>query len=229
MKLSIIIPVFNEEKTIGEIIKKIKKVPIGVDKEIIVINDGSFDNTKKILEELKKEFGFILLEHQKNQGKGAAIKTGLSKATGDFVLIQDADLEYEPNDYPFLLEPFLKKEAKVVYGSRNLLKNPRSSKSYFFGGQFLTFIFNLFFNEKLTDINTGYKVFAKEVFEKIELKENDFAFCEEITCKIKKLGYKIKEVPIHYYPRNFKEGKKIRWWRDGFKGLITILKYRFVN
>jgi glycosyltransferase involved in cell wall biosynthesis len=229
MKLSIIIPVFNEEKTIGEIIRRTDNVKINFEKEIIAVNDGSLDRTKDVLNQLREKYNFILLEHQKNQGKGAAIKTGISRATGDFILIQDADLEYDPNDYPVLLEPILKGEANVVYGSRILMKNSYSLKSYFWGGQFLTFVFNFLFNEKLTDINTGYKVFAKEVLEKINLKENDFAFCEEVTCKVKKLGYKIKEVPIHYYPRDFKEGKKIRWWKDGFKGLFTILKYKFVN
>jgi hypothetical protein len=117
----------------------------------------------------------------------------------------------------------------MVYGSRSILKNPHFSTVYFFGGQFLTFIFNLLFRTKLTDINTGYKVFKKEVLERIKLKENDFAFCEEVTCKLIRRGYKIKEVPIHYFPRNFQEGKKLRWWRDGLKGLYVIIKYRFFN
>ena len=228
MKLSIIVPVFNEEESIEEIIKRIENVSIGIEKEIIVVNDGSYDETKDVLERLKRKFNFVSLEHQNNQGKGAAIRTGLLKARGNFILIQDADLEYDPKDYPILLEPLIKKEVKVVYGSRNLFENPRSSKSYFLGGQFLTFAFNLLFFEKLTDINTGYKVFAKEVLEKINLKENDFAFCEEITCKVKQLGYKIREVPIHYHPRSFKEGKKIRWYKDGLRGLWTIIKYRII-
>jgi glycosyltransferase involved in cell wall biosynthesis len=229
MKVSIIIPVFNEEKTIEEIIKKIEKVPLSIKKEIIIVNDGSFDNTKKILEQLKEKFDFILISHQKNQGKGAAIRTGLSLATGDFILIQDADLEYSPGDYPVLLEPLLKNETEVVYGSRNILENPRFSIFYFWGGQFLTTIFNRLFKTKLTDINTGYKVFRKDVFKHIKLREDDFAFCEEITCKVIKSGYKIKEVPIHYSPRNFREGKKIRWWRDGFRGLYVIIKYYLLS
>jgi len=229
MKVSIIIPVFNEEKTIEEIIKKIEKVPLSIKKEIIIVNDGSFDNTKKILEQLKKKFDFILISHQKNQGKGAAIRTGLSLTTGDFILIQDADLEYSPGDYPVLLEPLLKNEAEIVYGSRNIFENPRFSIFYFWGGQFLTSIFNFLFKTKLTDINTGYKVFKKDVFKNIKLRENDFAFCEEITCKVIKRGYKIKEVSIHYSPRNFKEGKKIRWWRDGLRGLYVIIKYHLLN
>jgi glycosyltransferase involved in cell wall biosynthesis len=224
MKVSIIIPVFNEEKTIEKIIKKIEKVPLSIKKEIIIVNDGSFDNTKKILEQLKEKFDFILISHQKNQGKGAAIRTGLSLATGDFILIQDADLEYSPEDYPILLKPLLEEESEIVYGSRNLLENPRFSAIYYLGGKFLTFIFNLLFKTKLTDINTGYKVFKKDVFKDIKLFEDGFAFCEEITCKVVKRGYKIKEVPIHYFPRSFREGKKLHWW-DGFKGLLTIIKY----
>jgi len=133
MKLSIIVPVFNEEESIEEIIKRIENVSIGIEKEIIVVNDGSYDETKDVLERLKRKFNFVSLEHQKNQGKGAAIRTGLLKARGDFILIQDADLEYDPKDYPILLEPLIKKEVKVVYGSRDLFENPLSSKSYFLG------------------------------------------------------------------------------------------------
>lgn len=229
MKLSIIVPVFNEEKTIKEIITKIEKVVLPIEKEIIVVDDGSFDKTKIILNELKKQFNFSLIENQKNQGKGAAIKTGFKRTTGDFIIIQDADLEYDPKDYPALLEPLLKNEVKIVYGSRLLVKNPYSSKFYFLGGQFLTLIFNLLFRTNLTDINTCYKVFKREVFENLELREKRFAFCEEVTCQLVKKGYKIKEVPIHYNPRSFEGGKKICWWKDGFRGLFTMIKYRFIK
>lgn len=228
MKLSIIIPVFNEKNTIKEIIKRVANVSLALEKEIIVIDDGSFDGTKNILKELKEEFNFILLEHPKNSGKGAAIKTGLSSASGDFLIIQDADLEYNPEAYPKLLEPLLKGETSIVYGSRNLFTNPCFSKTYFLGGKFLTFIFNFLFGTKLTDINTGFKVFRKEVIKNFDLKEKRFSFCEEVTCKIVKNGYKIKEVAIGYRPRSFKEGKKIRWWRDGFRSLFTIIKYRIL-
>jgi len=210
MKLSIIIPVFNKEKTIEAIIQKVESVPLSIEKEIIVVNDGSFDNTKQVLNKLKEKYNFIFLEHQKNKGKGAAIKTGVKKATGDIILIQDADLEYDPNDYPILINPFLRDKTEVIYGSRLLRKNPHSSKLYTLGGKFLTSVLNLLFETKLTDITTGYKVFKKGILKKLNLKERRFAFCEEVTSKLIKNGYKIKEVPIYYRPRGFKKGKKIR-------------------
>ena len=224
MKLSIIIPVFDEERTIRDIIKKIESVPLTVEKEIIVVDDCSKDKTLDILNQLKNEVDFKLVKHEKNQGKGAAIKTGIGYATGDFVLIQDADLEYSPEDYPVLLKPLLAGEADIVYGSRNLIKNPRSSNLYFWGGKFITFFFRIFYGNSVSDINTGYKVFKKGILESLNLKEKRFSFCEEVTCKALKKGYKIKEVPIHYYPRNFKEGKKIRWWRDGPRSVVTMLR-----
>lgn len=227
MMLSIIIPVFNEEKTISEVIKKVSSVVLPLEKEIIVINDGSFDQTGNILNHLKKKINFILLEHKENRGKGTAIKTALSAANGDFIIIQDADLEYNPADYPDLLRPLLKNEADVVYGSRLMISNPYSSKLYYLGGRFLTFVFNLLFGTQLTDINTGYKVFKKGILENLDLKEERFSFCEEVTCKLIKKCYRIKEAPIHYAPRSFEEGKKIRWWRDGWRGFLTIIKNKF--
>jgi len=228
MKFSIIIQVYNEENTIAEVIKKVEGITLPLEKEVIVVDDASTDKTKKILNQLKSQFNFFFKEHPENKGKGAAIRTGLSLARGDFVIIQDADLEYNPDDYPLLLEPLIKGEADVVYGSRNIIKNPLFNKLYFWGGKFLTFILNLLYGVKLTDINTGYKVFKKEVLEKLDLKEKSFAFCEEVTCKLIKKRYKIVEVPIHYRPRSFKEGKKIRWWRDGPRGLYVIIKNRIL-
>ncbi len=227
MRISIIIPVFNEKNTIKEIIKKVKDVPLPIEKEIIVIDDESVDGTREILDELKEKLKFTLLKHHKNLGKGAAIKTGLSKVSGDFIIIQDADLEYDPKEYPELLNPLLSGEVKVVYGSRNISGNPRFSPLYSLGGRFLTSVFNLLFGTKLTDINTGFKVFKREVLENLKLEEKRFSFCEEITCKIIKKGYTIKEIPIKYAPRSFKEGKKIRWWRDGFRSVFVITKGRF--
>jgi len=203
MKLSIIIPVFNEEQTIKKLLEKIFQVPLELEKEIIVINDGSTDKSEEILEGLKKGSKFVLLAHQKNRGKGAAIKTGLKSATGDLILVQDADLEYDPNDYLKLIAPFLEKGASVVYGSRNLKKNQISSPAFYLGGRFLTSLFNLLFRTELT-----------------------FNFCEEVSAKVIKKGYKIIEVPINYFPRKKKEGKKINWL-DGLRGFWAIIKYRF--
>jgi len=226
MKLSIIIPVFNEKNTIKEIIKRVFEAQtFGIEKEIIVVDDGSTDGTKEILENLKKEFSFILIDShsdKQNHGKGAAIQAGLKYVSGNFVLIQDADLEYNPKDYPILLKPLIDQETDIVYGSRYLIKTPHSSFRYYLGGRILTFIFNLLFSAHLTDINTGYKVFKAEIIRNINLQEKDFAFCEEITAKVIRKGYKIKEVAISYSPRSIKEGKKIKF-RDGIKGLWTIL------
>lgn len=225
MKLSIIIPVFNEEKTIGEIIERIKNVSLPIEREIIVVDDCSTDKTLEILSKLRALVDLKIVKHPTNQGKGAAIKTGISYVSGDFILIQDADLEYDPKDYPVLLDPFLSENADIVYGSRNLIKNSRSSNLYFWGGRFISSFFNFLYGSRVGDINTGYKVFKKGILENLDLKEKRFSFCEEVTCKVLKKGFLIKEVPIHYYPRGFKEGKKIRWWRDGPRSVITMIKY----
>jgi glycosyltransferase involved in cell wall biosynthesis len=224
-KLSIIIPVFNEKGTIEEILRRIIAAPaLDYEKEIIVVDDGSNDGTDKILKDLKQKFNFVLLEHVKNSGKGSAIKTALKKISGDLVLIQDADLEYSPRDYQALLRAF-NKDSPVVYGSRNLGKTRRGYFLFFLGGRSLTFFLNLIFGSKLTDINTGYKLFRADIIKNINLQSDGFEFCEEVTAKILKSGYPIKEVPIHYYPRKFSEGKKLRF-RDGLIGLWTILKHR---
>lgn len=224
-KLSIIIPVFNEKDTIKEILKRVATAPaFDYEKEIIVVDDGSTDGTRKILDDLKKKFNFILLEHAKNSGKGSAIKTALKKITGDLVLIQDADLEYDPKDYQNLLRTF-GKDSPVVYGSRNLGKARRGYFLFFLGGRSLTFFLNLMFSSNLTDINTGYKLFRTDIIKNINLKTNGFEFCEEVTAKVLKSGYPIKEVPIHYYPRKFSEGKKLRF-RDGLIAIWTIIKYK---
>jgi len=228
MKLSIIIPVFNEKKTIEEILERVISAPaFGFEKEIVVVDDCSTDGTSELLEKLKEKFKFLLLRHEQNLGKGAAIRTGLNYVSGDIVLIQDADLEYNPKDYQKILKPILEGKTKVVYGSRNLNpENKPSSKIYNFGRKFLSFFFNLFFKTKLTDVMTCYKVFKKEVIFPSELSENRFGFDCEITAKIVKKGVQIFEVPISYHPRSFKEGKKIKI-KDGLRSIYVILKCYF--
>lgn len=222
--ISIIIPVFNERLTIAEILKRtINASVLDYKKEIIVVDDGSNDGTEKILENLKEKFHFILLKHSQNLGKGAGIKTGLEQVTGDWVLIQDADLEYNPDDYPKLLGA-LSEKSPVIYGSRNLEKQKRGYWPYVLGAKFLNFLVNLLFGSKLTDVYTGYKLFPASLIKEISLTSRGFEFEIEITLKVLKKGIVIKEIPIHYYPRKFSEGKKIRC-RDGLIGLWTVIKY----
>ncbi|PJE73007.1 MAG: glycosyl transferase [Candidatus Tagabacteria bacterium CG10_big_fil_rev_8_21_14_0_10_40_13] len=226
-KLSIIIPVFNEKGTVREIIKRAISAPaLDYQKEIIVVDDGSSDGTEKILENLRRKFNFLLLRHPQNLGKGAAIKTALKRVTGDIILTQDADLEYDPNDYQELLRTF-SNNSPVVYGSRNLGKAKRGYFLYSLGGRFLTAFLNTMYGSNLTDINTGYKLFRTDIIKNINLESNGFEFCEEVTAKILKSGYSIKEIPIHYYPRKISQGKKIKF-RDGLIALLTITKYRII-
>ena len=229
MKLSIIIPVYNEEKTILEVIDKVKKTILkGITKEIIVVDDFSTDNTKNLLSGIK-DSSIKIFFHQKNQGKGAAIRTGLAHSTGDIILIQDADLEYNPEEYPKLLKPIIEDNVMVVYGSRleTIRKNIQSMyKLHYMGNIFLTVMTNMLYGAKITDMETGYKVFRKEVIEGIRLKARRFDFEPEITAKILKRGYKIKEVPINFAARKFNEGKKITW-KDGIKAMYYLIKYRF--
>lgn len=230
-KLSIIIPVYNEEKTISDVINEVKKVKIkGIAKEMIVVDDSSTDNTRNILKKIKDK-SIKVFYHKKNMGKGAAIKTGLKNSTGDIILIQDADLEYSPDEYPKLLKSIIKGNAKVVYGSRleAIKKNLKNMyKLHYIGNLFLTLITNLLYRAKITDMETGYKVFRREVVKEINLKSKRFDFEPEITAKILKKGYKIYEVPISFAGRKFKEGKKITWL-DGIKAVYYLIKYRFVD
>ena len=236
MKLSIIIPVFNEEKTIGEIVKKVLDVnlPIKFIKEIIIVNDGSVDKTTDILQGFKQK-QIKIFTHIKNLGKGAAIRTGIKNSTGEIIIIQDADLEYDPNDYSKLLEPILNKQAQVVFGTR-LINYPlyiwgqRKTvlPSHLIGNKFLTFVTNIFYGNKVTDMETCYKIFRKEVIRNIKIYADKFDFEPEITAKILKKGYKIYEVPIRVHPRGYDEGKKITW-KDGFIALWTLIKYRFID
>ena len=227
MKLSIIIPVFNEKNTILKILKQVEDVKLNnIQKEIIIVDDFSTDGTREILKNLKKH---KVLFHEKNMGKGSALKTGYDNATGEIILNQDADLEYNPEDYNKLLEPILNNETKVIYGSRMLGKHKDMYSLHFFGNKFLTLATNLIYNCKITDMETGYKVFTKDVIENLNLKARRFDFEPEITAKILKRGYKIKEVPIDFVnPRGFNEGKKITW-KDGVKHFLYLFKYRFFN
>lgn len=234
MRLSIIVPVYNEEKTVAEILRRVKRtrLPRGMDREIVVVDDGSTDATPAIL---ARTSGMKVLKHKKNKGKGAAIKMGIKKAKGKIILIQDADLEYDPKDYPRLLEPILSGKAKVVYGTRlknyplRLFGKRRTPLlTHYLGNKFLTLFTNLLYGGRLSDMETCYKVFKKEVLNPIELKGDRFDFEPEVTAKILKKGHKIHEVPIRVKPRGYDEGKKITW-KDGFVAVWTLLRYRFVD
>jgi len=229
-KVSIIIPAYNEEKTIEKILEKVLNVKLPLEKEIIIVNDGSTDKTGEIVEKFIKKHPNenIKLINKKNGGKGSALKLGIKHSTGDIIIIQDADLEYDPNDYPKLIEPILKGKAKVVYGSRlRKMKNRFSHLSFLIGGLTITLFTNLLYLTFLTDEPTCYKVFHKELKDILINAEGDkFDWEPEVTAKILRRGYKIYEVPISYYPRTLKEGKKIRW-KDGVDAILTLLKWRF--
>ena len=231
MKISIIIPVYNEEKTILKIINKILQLK-HMNKELIVVNDGSTDNTKKLLSKFSKK-KIRIVNHSKNSGKGAAIRTAQKYITGTHVIIQDADLEYEPNDYKNLLKPFKKKNISVVYGSRVLKKKRYRLKSFssferIFYNHVLTIMSNIINDQRLTDAHTCYKVFKSDIFKSIKLEENGFAFCPEITTKISNLNISIHEVPISYCGRDYAEGKKITYI-DGIKAIYALFNYKFIS
>ena len=234
-KLSIIIPAFNEERTIHFILNKVKGVKLSdIEKEVIIVNDCSSDNTEERIQRYISEnrnLNIQYCKHEVNLGKGAAINTGIQKATGDFIIIQDADLEYDPNEYPILLKPILDGFADVVYGSRFIGGKPHRILFFWhsIGNKFLTFISNMFTNLNLTDMETCYKLFRREIIQSIQIKEKRFGFEPEITAKISKIpGIRIYEVGISYYGRTYDEGKKIGW-RDGFGAIWCILKYNLVR
>jgi dolichol-phosphate mannosyltransferase len=231
MKVSIIIPVYNEEKTILKIINKILQLR-QINKELIVVNDGSTDNTKKLLSKFSNK-RITIINHRKNLGKGAAIRTAQKHVTGTHVIIQDADLEYEPTDYKNLLKPFKKKDISVVYGSRVLKKKRYKLKSFsslerIFYNHVLTIMSNIINDQRLTDAHTCYKVFKSDLFKSIKLEENGFAFCPEITTKISNLEINIHEVPISYHGRNYSEGKKITYF-DGIRAVYALFNYKFIR
>jgi glycosyltransferase involved in cell wall biosynthesis len=226
--LSVIIPVFNEQKTILSILKKVQAARLpGIRKKIIIVNDGSSDKTMELLKKVKSR-NLRVLHHEKNRGKGAAIRTAFPFADGDFVVIQDADLEYDPMDYPKLLEPLLNGTADVVYGSRFSGSRPAFTFWNYLANKCLTHCLNLLYNSILTDMETGYKVFRGLVFRDLNLRSNRFDFDPEITAKILKQGLKPFEVPISYRSRSFKDGKKITWW-DGCSALFCLIRYRLMD
>ncbi len=231
-KLSIIIPCYNEERSIHLILDKIRHVNLKneISKEIIIVNDCSSDNTRSIIQDYAlryREFDFQLYNHEINMGKGSAIHTGISKATGEFLIIQDADLEYDPNEYNLLIQPVLDGFADIVYGSRFMGGNPHRILFYWhsIGNRFLTSISNIFTNLNLTDMETCYKLFRSDIIQSIKLKEKRFGFEPEVTAKISRVkNARIYEVGISYYGRTYEEGKKIGW-RDGFHAIWCVLKY----
>lgn len=223
MKLSVIVPCYNERQTIVQIIEAVHASSYP-DKEIIIVDDCSRDGTKEILQTLSEDIKVYY--HAQNQGKGAAIRTGIKAATGDLVVIQDADLEYDPNEYQMLIEPILKDKADVVYGSRFIGSGPHRVLYFWHrvGNGFLTLLSNMFTNLNLTDMETCYKVFRREIIQNIEIQENRFGFEPEITAKVARMDCRIYEVGISYYGRTYKEGKKIGW-QDGIRAIYCIIKY----
>lgn len=227
-RLSIIIPVYNEEATVEELIRRVRTVDLPLEREIVVVDDASTDGTAKILSRLEKD-GLTLLRHDTNRGKGAAIRTALGRTSGDLILIQDADLEYDPKDYARLLEPLLDGRADVVYGSR-FLGGPHRVLLFwhYVANSFFTFLTNFLYNVNLTDMGVCYKVFRAELLKSLVLRSDRFGFEPEVTAKICRRKARIYEVPISYSGRTYAEGKKIGW-KDGFTYLWCLLRYRVAD
>jgi glycosyltransferase involved in cell wall biosynthesis len=229
MKLSVIIPCYNEVTTIVEIVQRLKAIDVH-DMEIIVVDDASSDGTRDILETDIKPFVDKIIYHETNMGKGAALRTGFKEAIGDIVVVQDADLEYDPRNIPDMLKLILDDKADVVFGSRFMGGNPHRVLYFwhYFGNKLLTILSNIFTNINLSDMETCYKMFRREIIQDIVIKENRFGFEPEITAKIARANYRIYEIGISYYGRTYAEGKKIGW-KDGFRAIYCILKYNLWN
>jgi glycosyltransferase involved in cell wall biosynthesis len=226
-KLSVIVPVFNERNTVVEVLRRMRAVelPDGIEREIIVVDDGSADGTRDVLRQLGDSTVRIVL-HRDNRGKGAAVRTGIDVASGDYVLIQDADLEYDPEDWPKLIAPVLRGKARVVYGSRFTGERRNMLFFHWMGNRFLSLVTNVLYNTTLSDMETCYKLVDRELLNDLGLRCDRFDIEPEITAKILKRGIRIYETPISYTGREFDEGKKITW-RDGFAALWTLVKFRF--
>lgn len=223
--LSVVIPCYNEKNSIEEIVKKVIKAPVK-NKEIIIVDDCSTDGTSDLLDKKIAPMVSKIIHQEKNAGKGAALRTGFKAATGDIVIIQDADMEYDPNEYSKVVAPICNDEADVVYGSRfsKGVKYEKAYKKNIIANKFLTWLSNLFTGLKITDMETCYKAFRREIIQSIDIKENRFGFEPEITAKVAAKKVRVKEVPISYYPRSIEEGKKINW-KDGMRAIICIVKY----
>jgi glycosyltransferase involved in cell wall biosynthesis len=227
--LSVIVPVFNERNTVAEIIRRMRAVtlPVGMELEVVVVDDGSSDGTDKVLGALE-DSTVRVINHGGNLGKGAAIRTGLESVRGDLVLVQDADLEYDPEDWPRLIDPIVKGKAQVVYGSRFTGERKNMFPSHWLGNRFLTLVTNILYRTTLSDMETCYKLFDRRVLEGITIRSQRFEFEPEITAKVLRRGYRIYEVPISYAGREMSEGKKISW-RDGIGAIIALVRYRFTT
>jgi len=225
-------PVYNEASTIEQIVPIVLDADAGLDIELVIVNDGSTDGTREKIESLREEWAernVVVVHHDRNRGKGAAVRTAIEHMTGDYAIVQDADLEYDPSDFRPLLEPLVSGKADVVFGSR-FLGGPHRVHLFwhYVGNRMLTGLTNMLYNINLTDMETCYKAFRAEVLKKLKLRSNDFTIEPEITAKVCKMRCVIYEVPISYYGRSYEEGKKITW-RDGFRAVWAILRYRFVN
>jgi glycosyltransferase involved in cell wall biosynthesis len=227
MKLSVIIPVYNEEKTIQEIIRRVQET--GLADEILVVDDGSTDGSRELLAEISQTGAVKVIYHERNQGKGKAVRTGIENASGDLIIVQDADLEYDPREYPNLLRPIQEGIADVVYGSRFLGAGRRPVLFWnMVANKILTLVTNILYNNILTDMETGYKLFRRQIVQNMTLHARGFEFEPEFTAKILKSKVRVYEVPITFNPRDYAEGKKIKM-KDAFIAMWTLIKYRFVN